>query len=599
MTAYQSLYRTWRPRTFTDMVGQEAIVRTLKNQVGSKRIAHAYLFCGSRGTGKTSAARIMAMAINCQEPRNGDPCLACAHCLALQSETTLDVFEMDAASNSRVEEIREMLSRTDYPPQTVPYKVYIIDEVHMLSNAAFNALLKTLEEPPPYMVFILATTEPQKLPATILSRCQRFDFGRIPESEIVKRLSLAVSDGVTADEDALQLIAATAQGSMRDAWSLMDMCLSAGGSLTQEHVRNMLGAVSQDFLFDFLDALVRGDTAEALRLSDKLMRGGRDVLVFLREFNAHLRQVLAVKWMGSATRDVSADQLRRYKRQADSAGADALLFFLEKCAQSENDARWTSSPRAVLELFALRCSQPGQERGEQAALARLDTLEGQVARLGRGGGTAAAAMKEAPADMEEAVIAHTRAQDAVQDARVQPAAKPPEPEENIPLPPEPDDPRPEPPAAVLKPLPAPDTEPQLKAAAPAPAAPPLPLQTAGQAAAPASSPKDAWNNLLRRLQKENAGLFAMVSRGKYGGYENSAFTLLMDEEDLIFASLLNEDSRASVVTGILSQEMGTAVRFAARGRQIEAADTLARQTEENIEALAREFGRDKIVLKND
>ena len=313
MTAYQSLYRTWRPRTFTDMVGQEAIVRTLKNQVGSKRIAHAYLFCGSRGTGKTSAARIMAMAINCQEPRNGDPCLACAHCLALQSETTLDVFEMDAASNSRVEEIREMLSRTDYPPQTVPYKVYIIDEVHMLSNAAFNALLKTLEEPPPYMVFILATTEPQKLPATILSRCQRFDFGRIPESEIVKRLSLAVSDGVTADEDALQLIAATAQGSMRDAWSLMDMCLSAGGSLTQEHVRNMLGAVSQDFLFDFLDALVRGDTAEALRLSDKLMRGGRDVLVFLREFNAHLRQVLAVKWMGSATRDVSADQLRRYK----------------------------------------------------------------------------------------------------------------------------------------------------------------------------------------------------------------------------------------------------------------------------------------------
>ena len=249
--AYQSLYRTWRPQTFSQMVGQEAILRALKNQAAQGRVAHAYLFCGSRGTGKTSAARIMAMAINCQQNKDGDPCLVCDSCKALMSETTLDVFEMDAASNSRVEEIREMLARTDYPPQFVNYKVYIIDEVHMLSNAAFNALLKTLEEPPEYMVFILATTEPHKIPATILSRCQRFDFGRIAEQEIIARLKLALNEGLTADESALQLIAATAEGSMRDAWSLMDMCLGMDPDLTEEKVRYALGAVSQDFLYEF------------------------------------------------------------------------------------------------------------------------------------------------------------------------------------------------------------------------------------------------------------------------------------------------------------------------------------------------------------
>ena len=359
--AYQTLYRTWRPRTFSEMVGQDAVVRALSNQVATKRIAHAYLFCGSRGTGKTSAARIMAAAINCRNPENGNPCLVCDNCKALKSETTLDVFEMDAASNSRVEEIREMLAKTDYPPQFVPYKVYIIDEVHMLSNAAFNALLKTLEEPPEYMVFILATTEPQKLPATILSRCQRFDFGRIAESDIVARLKLALKDGYEAEEDALLLIAASAQGSMRDAWSLMDMCLGVSTRLSEDSVRAALGAVSQDFLFAFLDALAKGDTAAALRLTAQMMKDGRDVQVFLREFNAHLRQVLAMKWTGAGTREISSEQAARLKAQAKAASADDLLFFLEKAMLAEQDARWASSPRAVLELFALRCSRLNRE----------------------------------------------------------------------------------------------------------------------------------------------------------------------------------------------------------------------------------------------
>jgi len=584
MSVYQSLYRTWRPHTFSDMVGQEAIVRTLKNQVQSKRVAHAYLFCGSRGTGKTSAARIMAMAINCLEPIAGDPCLKCAHCQALQSETTLDVFEMDAASNSRVEEIREMLSRTDYPPQTVPYKVYIIDEVHMLSNAAFNALLKTLEEPPEYMVFILATTEPQKLPATILSRCQRYDFGRIAEEEIIRRLMMALPEGAPVDQDALRLIAATAQGSMRDAWSLMDMCLSAGGALQLEQVRLMLGAVSQDFLFDFLDALVRQDSAATLAMADELMRAGRDVPVFLREFNAHLRQVLAIKWTGGGTRDLGPEQLERFKAQAQDASADLLLFFLEKCAQSEYEARWSASPRAVLELFALRCIQPGQARGEQATLARLGALEGWVAR-----------------------------QEASDSGQLQPAREPaplPVPPKQVttgpatagPVQPDSDTATPPPDREAA----ASQAEPPA-AAAPAPSAPALqeppaqaqlPLQ-ANPPSQPAKNPKDAWNSLLKRLQTGNAGLHAMMSRGKYGGYESGTFTLLLEQEDLIFASLLNEETRADEVTAILTEELGAPARFVAKGRETASAAALADRTQEHIQALSQAFGRDNIVLKND
>ena len=230
---YQALYRVWRPKTFSEMVGQEAIVRTLRNQVMSGRIAHAYLFCGSRGTGKTSAARILTRAINCETPRDGDPCGECASCKTIDSGASFDVYEMDAASNSRVEEIRELLEKVDYPPQFGKYKVYIIDEVHMLSNAAFNALLKTLEEPPEYMVFILATTEPQKLPSTILSRCQRYDFGRYSEEQIAGHLKKVVEQsGETAEPEALELVARAAEGGMRDALSILDMCMGSGEKIT-------------------------------------------------------------------------------------------------------------------------------------------------------------------------------------------------------------------------------------------------------------------------------------------------------------------------------------------------------------------------------
>ncbi len=239
--AYQALYRQWRPRDFSHMVGQQAVIETLRHQVISNRIAHAYLFCGSRGTGKTSTAKILAKAVNCENPQNGDPCGACPNCLRADNDETLDIMEIDAASNNGVDEIRDLRDTVKYPPQFGNYKVYIIDEVHMLSPSAFNALLKTLEEPPAHIVFILATTEPQKLPATILSRCQRFDFGRISVPDITGRLREAVDGaGGTATDGALMLIARAAEGGMRDALSILDMCLGYGGSVDEALVHTVL-----------------------------------------------------------------------------------------------------------------------------------------------------------------------------------------------------------------------------------------------------------------------------------------------------------------------------------------------------------------------
>ena len=494
--AYQSLYRTWRLRRFTEMVGQEPIVRALSNQAATGRIAHAYLFCGSRGTGKTSAARIMAMAINCLSPQDGNPCLACENCVALSGETTLDVFEMDAASNSRVEEIREMLARTDYPPQFVKYKVYIIDEVHMLSNAAFNALLKTLEEPPPYMVFILATTEPQTLPATIISRCQRFDFGRIPEKDIIGRLRMALDKNRRAEDGALQLIAAMAEGSMRDAWSLLDMCLGgAGEALTEEQARETLGAVSQAFLFDFSDALAGGDAGRAMQLSGQLMQSGRDVQVFLRELGAHLRQLLAVYWTKAGIRDTTNDQLARLRRQADGADPDRLLYILEQCMQAETDARWAASPRAVLELFILRtCRGPVLKAAPPAPAAKADDR-----RIPE-----AAAHASSPG--QDQTVSAKREEDS-------PAGNAPA------TPPPPSGFAPESTSVVPAAVPTEIMEKTAKEAVIQPPEPAIPLAQAtktndsGTAAHDgAATPRDAWNAMLRRLAREHSGLHAMVSR---------------------------------------------------------------------------------------
>lgn len=364
--SYQALYRAWRPDTFSEIVGQDAITRTLRRQVVTGRIAHAYLFCGTRGTGKTSAAKVLSRAINCLNPKDGDPCGECEICRTLKQESCMDVVEIDAASNNGVDEIRDLREKIKYPPAVTRYKVYIIDEVHMLSTGAFNALLKTLEEPPAHAVFILATTEPQRLPATILSRCQRFDFHRISIEVIIERLMVVLGGiGREASEDALYEIARAAEGAMRDALSLLDVCLSyTDGEVTAQLARDVLGTAGRSAMFDFVDRLVDGDAGGALTQIDAAMRRGSDPQVFIRDTVAHLRAVMlagAVREGLSDLLEVTPEDAERFQAQAQRMQADALNRMMELFMRAEPDTKWASRPRTILELAAVRACHPEKE----------------------------------------------------------------------------------------------------------------------------------------------------------------------------------------------------------------------------------------------
>ena len=377
--SYQALYRAWRPDTFTEIVGQDAITRTLRRQVTTGRIAHAYLFCGTRGTGKTSAAKVLSRAINCLNPRDGDPCGECEICRMLKQETSMDVVEIDAASNNGVDEIRDLREKIKYPPAVTRYKVYIIDEVHMLSTGAFNALLKTLEEPPQHAVFILATTEPQRLPATILSRCQRFDFHRIPIDVIVERLMVVLGGiGRSASEEALMEIARAAEGAMRDALSLLDVCLSyTDGEVSGQLARDVLGTAGRGAMFDFADALIDGDAGSALNQIDQVMRRGSDPQVFIRDTVAHLRGILLAGAVGDGLAElmeITPEDAARFAEQSKRIGPEALNRMLELFMRAEPDTKWASRPRTILELAAVRACHPEKEPDASVA-ERLERVE--------------------------------------------------------------------------------------------------------------------------------------------------------------------------------------------------------------------------------
>ena len=394
--SYQALYRAWRPRTFSEICDQDAVVRTLRRQVETDRIAHAYLFCGICGTGKTTAAKVLSRAINCLHPVNGDPCGECEICRALSGENCMDVLEIDAASNTGVDDIRELRDKIQYPPALTRYKVYIIDEVHMLSTGAFNALLKTLEEPPKHAVFILATTEPQKLPATILSRCQRFDFHRIRVEAIVSRLQV-VLDGIgrSADMEALLEIARAAEGAMRDALSLLDVCLSfTEGAVTAELARDVLGTTGRDFMFEFADALIAYDAAAALGMIDDAMRRGSDPRVFSLDAANHLRGVLLAEVAGEQLDrilEITPEDAQRFREQAGRANREQLMRAMELFMRVESEMKWATQPRTILELAAVRACHPEQE-AESDLRERLDRMEKRIGS----GVVAAPAAKAAP-----------------------------------------------------------------------------------------------------------------------------------------------------------------------------------------------------------
>lgn len=385
--AYQALYRQWRPQDFSHMVGQETIIETLRHQVQTGRIAHAYLFCGSRGTGKTSTAKILARAINCEEPRNGDPCGKCGTCQRLLTDESLDIIEIDAASNRGIDDARNIRETVKYPPQFGRFKVYIVDEVHMLTTEASNALLKTLEEPPAYVVFILATTEPQKLPATILSRCQRFDFGRIPVQKIQGRLREAV-EGASAEatDDALFAIARAAEGGMRDALSILDMCIGYGKKVDESIVQMVLGTSDRGFMFSFSQAISEENAAEVIRLIDRMMRDGKDPLAFSRSFCDHLRMMITAKLCGkeaSSLLDLADETAADYVRESEKIQISRLMEILEQFMLLETNLRYASSPRIALENTSLKCCLRTKEPDILSISDRISEIEDQLQALHR------------------------------------------------------------------------------------------------------------------------------------------------------------------------------------------------------------------------
>ena len=381
--SYKALYRKWRPEFFRDVVGQEVIVRTLRAQIMSGHIAHAYLFTGPRGTGKTSMAKIFARAINCLQPEEGDACGKCEVCLALKGEA-MDIIEMDAASNNGVDEIRALRENIVFPPAVGRYKVYIIDEVHMLSQGAFNALLKTLEEPPEHAVFILATTEVHKLPATILSRCQRFNFKSISVSDISGYLEKVLqASGAEFEPQAVDLIARSAEGGMRDALSIADMCLSyCGSNVGYEDVVSILGTADREFMFKCADALINSDIKGALDACAQLTDSGGDIGVFMRDIMSHLSDVLTAKLAGKeALTALPDDIVSRLLEQGKRADADRLMRAIELLAQAESELKQHSRPKVILSAVMARICTPRLEEDALALRDRISVLEQELSSI--------------------------------------------------------------------------------------------------------------------------------------------------------------------------------------------------------------------------
>jgi DNA polymerase-3 subunit gamma/tau len=358
--AYTALYRVWRPQTFGDIVGQAHVTRALRNAVREGRLSHAYLFNGPRGTGKTSAAKIMAKAVNCQQPVEGEPCNRCKSCEAISSGLVTDVLEIDAASNRGVEEIRDIRERVKFAPSDVSYKVYIIDEVHMLTTEAFNALLKTLEEPPPHVLFILATTEPHKLPATIISRCQRFDFHRIPLGEIVGRLrQICEAQQVEAEDQALQLVAKVAEGGMRDALSLLDQAISfGGGAVKAADILQITGAVSQTYFSTLAKFIIEGNVTAVMEQFDQIMVQGKDPEQFLHDFLYYYRDMLLLKTAPRLQEIVERTLIdEEFAQVAERYELPVLYPVIESLNQSLSQLKWSTYARVLTELTLVKLCQ--------------------------------------------------------------------------------------------------------------------------------------------------------------------------------------------------------------------------------------------------
>lgn len=505
---YTALYRQWRPDTFEEVVGQEAIVRTLKNQIQTERIAHAYLFCGSRGTGKTSTAKIFARAINCSAPVKGSPCGQCGVCVKLSSGSNMDVIEIDAASNNGVDEIRDLREKVRFPPASVRFKVYIVDEVHMLSMGAFNALLKTLEEPPAHAVFILATTEPRKLPATILSRCQRFDFKRIPSQTMVSRMRyICTRMEISAEEAGLYTIARWAEGGMRDALSLLDQVVGfCGSSVTDADILAVLGTADQGFIFNAADHILKGEAAELLDKLGRLAQDGKDLAVFLKDLIHHLRNLLIVKICGRAEAllDVDAATLDRLEAQAAEGSQTRVLRAMDMLSALEADLRYSTQPRVLVELAAVKICRPERTEALEDLQDRIETLE---RRLAQGDTVIKASVTESPSiamDLKRPKTERGAAEPQYTTGDLGPAVK----------------------------LPA--DKPKSS----------VPQESLSPEKSPVKDAVSAWPEILRAIKRERLPMFTLLNRAK-PYLDNSGALILVFTEDqgFVVSAVEKEENR--------------------------------------------------------
>ena len=540
---YRALYRQWRPKDFSHVVGQKAIIETLRNQVVHDRIAHAYLFCGSRGTGKTSTAKILAKAINCEHPVNGDPCGECANCQRMDHEESLDIIEIDAASNNGVDEMRDLRDTVKYPPQFGRYKVYIVDEVHMLSSSAFNALLKTLEEPPAHVVFILATTEPQKLPETILSRCQRFDFGRLSIAEITGRLKEASDQsGAVVSDGALMMIARAAEGGMRDALSILDMCLGYGDHIDEPMVRNILGTSDQSFLFAFGNALIDKNPPAVFQMIDEMIRDGRDPSVFAREISRHFRCLLLAKSCPgdiAAMLDITEEDACEYKNQASGCTVTRLMKILDIFMSLETEMRFSASPRLALENASLKCCIRTSEADMKALTDRIEELEQKISKL--------TAQIQSGASVSPAV-----------------------------------------PAENPRTVPPPANQPAAPAGPASEVRRPAPVSDSGLLA--------VWNQLMDSYKKSDPGIWSMLNHGKIAEVKNNVFRWQPNsDKDSFFRTALSGEEKKKRISSMLSELAGQTCYFDTAELNTSPADT-GDPDQSYIDSLYQTFGREPVDI---
>ncbi len=380
--SYLSLYRELRPKIFDDLVGQHVISSTLKNQIINNKIGHAYLFCGTRGTGKTTTAKIFSRAVNCENPKYGNPCNECSSCIKILKSQCLDILELDAASNNGIDKIREIIDEINYMPSEAKFKVYIMDEVHMLSTSAVNAFLKTLEEPPERVVFILATTDPQKLPVTILSRCQRFDFKRIQIKDISTYLRKVVNlKGVYATDDSLNLIAKVSDGAMRDALSILEQCISlSDNKLEYKQVIEILGIVNNEYIFKIVDEFIDCNIEESLKLIDTLSSLGKDFNFLVKDMITHMRNLMICKISNNLDDiiNLSKESIVKLKDQADKINIESIMRNMRILQEAEEQSKWTKQNRLYLELAAIKICKREYDTSNEIIINRLNNLEEQI-----------------------------------------------------------------------------------------------------------------------------------------------------------------------------------------------------------------------------